>query len=401
MRVIFLGTIMLLAAAGCEKTDPYFCRDNAGAAGCPGSDGAVIGSDMGDLDMGPDIDARLCYGAGAYTVCVQAPPLDAVTFTGSAPFDTSVTNTSCVTAAWTMATGQPDACFVVGTAITIPSLVVTGPRPLVLLSASMITISGFVDVAGHRADTGNRAGPGADPTACDVGTLPGGDVDGGGGGAGGSFMSMGGDGGDGRVNNNGVAGASEATAPTRLRGGCSGQAGATGQGAGAGGPRGPAGGGLYLIAATQITLGDGATINASGGGGGKPVTRESGAGGGGSGGMIIMNAPVIAGQGGGAFIVANGGGGGAGADDTTGGAVTGTFGSETDPTMPTTAAAGGNGPAGDGGAGATQAASAQPGGNGGTNNAGGGGGGGRGYIQSNVQPTGVSTSPTIVVVPNP
>lgn len=393
MRCSHVAYALLLATAGCEKTDPLFCDKNPGANGC--TEMRDSGNDDAPFDVDPTIDARLCYGAGAYAFCLDEPAIDPVIYTGSATLDTSATNAACKSVTWSVA-GQPDACVIAGSLVQIPTLTVTGNRPLVLISTSTLEITGTLDVAGHRLGLGNKFGPGANTSPCVAGTPGVGSVDGGSGGAGGSFMSIGGDGGDGIANNNGVASDAEQTTPTRLRAGCHGTPGGFGHGTAGAGPAGFGGGGVYIYAATQITLAEGAIINASGGAGGEP-TREGGGGGGGSGGMIVLAAPTIVGQGAGAFIIANGGGGGGGADDTGGG--TGVGGDEPDPTMPTVAAAGGSSTGGNGGDGATGALSAQPGQNGGTNVGGGGGGGGRGYIQSNVMPTSVSFSPAVTVVP--
>jgi hypothetical protein len=395
-RMTRLGMIVI-AFAGCEKTDPLFCQENPGATGCPQPDGNQQLDDSNLVDMpGPTADARLCYGAGAYTVCLAQPALDPVIFTGTGTFSTNADNTSCATATWTLANNQPDVCFLVGTMVQIPSLTVTGDRPLVIVSATSIDITGTLDVAGHRA--GNVRGPGANIGCATNGTAPGANDNGGGGGAGGSFMGLGGDGGDGNsVNNNGTPADAAGQAPTRLRGGCSGQAGGQGQGAGTGGPAGPGGGSLLLIAGTQITLGTGAVINASGGGGGAPG-REGGGGGGGSGGMLVLNAPTVTAQGP-AFIVANGGSGAAGEDDA--GNTAAVPGNDPDPTMPLVAAPGAVGPGGNGGAGATANDAAQAGQNATTNRGGGGGGGATGYIQSNVAIANVTASPAITIIANP
>jgi hypothetical protein len=395
MHVTRLGMVVL-ALAGCEKTDPLFCQENPGASGCPRPDGDVQQGDGGGIDMaGPTADARLCYGAGAYTVCLTQPPIDPIIFTGNGTLDTD-TSTSCGTAMWTMANDQPDACFLLGTMVQIPNLTVRGSRPLVIVSASTIHIADALDIAGHRA-TGS-AGAGANIGCATNGALPGGSDNGGGGGAGGSFLGLGGDGGDGNgTNNNGTPADGVVQAPTRLRGGCNGQTGGQGQGNGTGGAAGRGGGALVLIAGTQITLGSGAVINASGGGGGAPG-REGGGGGGGSGGMIVLNAPAITAQGA-AFIAANGGSGAAGEDDA--GNTAAVPGNDPDPTMPTVPAPGAIGPGGNGGAGATETEPAQSGQNAGSNRGGGGGGGAKGYIQSNVAIANVTASPTITVIADP
>lgn len=395
MRIARLGWL-LLVAAGCEKQDPLFCQENPGATGCT-PDGSVIGNDMDtDHDMGMSPDARTCFGGGAYAFCLTAPPLEPLIFNGEAAVDTSDSNTACapVPADWT-AMGQPDACFLVGTMISMDAMDVSGPRPLVLVSATSIEIRQRLDVAGHRV--GGKAGPGSD-AGCNAGTNPMQNDNGGGGGAGGSFMGLGGNGGGGNgLANGGAAGATVNPAPTRLRGGCPGQAGGRGQG-GVAATRGGGGGGVFLVAGTEIVLFEGASINASGAGGGAPG-REGGGAGGGSGGMIVLDAPMIAAQGTGGFIVANGGGGAAGEDDK--GGTQAVPGNDPDPTTPLVAAAEAEGPGGDGASGATSEDVAQTGDNAGSNQGGGGGGGSVGYIQSTVTIANVTASPAIVVRPNP
>ena len=165
MRVVFIGSI-LLAATGCEKTDPLYCPMHAGAPGCAPVDGDVFpGDDMLFIDMAPGIDARACFGAGTGSVCLSQPPSGPVIFTGAGTLSTTAgvsTNPVCLAtqpADWAAA-GQPDACFIVGTSITINAgadLSVVGNRPLVLLSSTTITINANLDAAGH----GITPGPGA------------------------------------------------------------------------------------------------------------------------------------------------------------------------------------------------------------------------------------------------
>src|SRR5258708_5713929 len=85
--------------------------------------------------------------------------------------------------------GTFDACFLVGTDVTVPSGTssVTGTRPLVLLATGTVTVTGTLDVASHSGSDG----AGANSSACDPGFAP---QDGAGGGAGGSFGTKGGDG---------------------------------------------------------------------------------------------------------------------------------------------------------------------------------------------------------------
>lgn len=406
MRALFIGSI-LLAATGCEKTDPLYCPMHAGAPGCAPIDGDVFpGDDMLNIDMAPGIDARSCFGAGTGTVCLSQPPSGPVIFTGAGTLSTTTgvsTNPVCLAtqpADW-VAAGQPEACFIVGTSISINAgadLRVVGNRPLVLLSSTTITINADLDAAGHGVTPGPGApAPGSlcKPFAAQPVT----NTDGAGGGAGGTFMSQGGAGGDGDdgAYGGGDPGAAETANPTLLRAGCNGQQGGGGQSTTNGGFGGAGGGAVYLIAGEGITIASGVTVNLSGAGGVMPG-RQGGGGGGGSGGMLVLYAPSITSTG--AFLMANGGGGASGGDDSgDGNAVPGD-----DPMTPTTVPAGGTGSdtAGNGGDGFYEDASAHDatsGANGGSSDRGaGGGGGGKGWIQSNVALSATS-SPAPVLIP--
>jgi hypothetical protein len=401
---LLLASLLLTAATGCEKTDPLFCKENPGATGCPMPDGD-IGDDMGDLDMGPEFDARLCFGSGNGSVCLSQPAGAPIMFVNPTTFDTTAgvsTNPVCLTTQpsdWAT-NGQPDACFLVATSIAInANLNVTGNRPLVLLASTTITINATLDVAGHVGKTA----PGAPSSDCKPFTVtPTASSNGGGGGAGGSFLSQGGPGGDGDNGNspNGVAGAADGATPAKLRAGCNGQKGGDGQNSGNGGLAGNGGGAVYLIAGDGITLMSGATVTASGGAGAR-AGRQGGGGGGGSGGMIWLYAPTISASG--ALVMANGAGGSSGGDDT--GATDGGGAAGTDPTNPAVGATGGTGTngAGNGGTGYYfDGADHDPAGtnmDGAAGRGGGGGGGGKGYIQSNAAITGATTSPDVSIVP--
>lgn len=397
---IALGLLVL--AAGCEKTDPLFCEMNPGATGCEGAgDGGNVD---GVVDGEPGIDARSCFGAGDYEVCLAPSQIPTMQFTwGTAgTFDTGTGNTGCLAtqpASWAAA-GQPDACFVVATAVAISAnMAVSGTRPLVLLGTETVTITAEIDVASHAG----KAGPGAPAqSGCPAFTITPADNDnGGGGGAGASFMSQGGPGGDGNAGNspNGAAGAPLANPPLRLRAGCSGQDGGTGHGSAGQGIGGVGGGALYVVAGTSITLLAGSIINASGQGGTR-AGRQGGGGGGGSGGMIVLHAPAITSSG--SIVLANGGGGSSGGDDTGATNGGGEAGEDQDADDPSSAPEGGAGTdnAGNGGDGYYEANStvneAKNGTPGMGNRGGGAGGGAKGYIQSNIALTGV-TSPSPVI----
>ncbi len=351
---------------------------------CVGDVGLDGGVDGPRDDGGPTADARVCFGAGAYEVCLDAAPSGDVSLVGA--LDTS-TDTRCspLPAAWGAA-GQPAACMIAAASIDVPSMLqVTGSRALVLI-AERVTIGGTLDVASHRAAA---PGPAANAASCGAfAQTPANQATGAGGGAGGSFLTAGGSGG--RGDNNAAAGLPSGplgASPVVLRGGCAGQTGGTGSAA-AGAPG--AGGGALYIAASELAFGMTGTINASGAGGtGGGMT--SGGSGGGSGGMIVLWSTSGATTG--ARLLANGGGGASG-----GTAVSGTSGNDPMPTSPLAPAAGGFGGGGAGGSGFAGGTPANPGSQA-NNRGGGGGGGGAGFVQSNRALGGATVSPAVVVVP--
>jgi hypothetical protein len=322
-------------------------------------------------------------------VCLDALPTAPVTITND--IDTT-TDSRCLTAqpgTWTAR--QPDACFIVGTTITLTGNTdVDGGRPLVLLATDTLTISGEIDAAARNG----KVAPAAPFLNCGAfPQTPQMSMNGGGGGAGGSFVTRGGDGGRGDGNNtNGGISIPMAGAPTGLRAGCPGQNGAMGDVAG--GVGGGGGGVVYLVAGNLITIGMNGIVNASGAGG-RAGDDQSGGGGGGSGGMIVLHAAMIdAAQG---RLLANGGGGASGAPDGNNNA---TDGNDPSPMTPLVGAAAVTGPAGccAGGAGFGGAVSAATGTQGNSNQSGGGGGGAGGYIQSS-HGLGTEVSPMPVIVP--
>jgi hypothetical protein len=331
-RSVVRWLVLLIAGCGFSVTAPTGSN----------LDGAVDGSS-------PEAIMPTCYGSMP-TICVAAPsaPLEV---TGVTTIDTD--SVSCEPTL--MGTGD-GLCVVAATSISIAATGVvrgTGARPLVLLSAGTITITGVLDVASRRLDP---AGAGRNFAGCMEGTAPAAS----GGGQGGSYRGAGGNGGTGVTGSGGIA--APADVFTVLRGGCAGA-----RGGGSSGGAGGAGGGAVGLIATSITI-DG-LINASGAGGGGGVTAMSGGGGGGSGGTIILDAASVAigatGQ-----VLAQGGGGGEGSGLTTTGAPGG------ESVVAGTPSVGGSGlstSGGDGGAGATSGGGS--GGASGTNGGGGGGGG--------------------------
>jgi hypothetical protein len=348
-----------LVVVGCtSRINPEYCAHNP-------QDVKTCGTSDASVDGPP-----LCLGADSFAVCVTTPTMP-VTIMTDLDTDIAPQCAQVQPATWKSA-GQPDACFVVGTTVTIQMVRAHGGRPLVAVASDSITVTGL-DVSSTR--TSAAVGAGYDPSVCVGGSLPAMSGSGGGGGAGGSFFGPAG--GTGGLGNGNVTGgmpiAGTMTPPILLRGGCAGQAGGTG--AGAGGAGGLGGGAVYLLATTQIDL-TGATLNASGAGGGAGQ-KTAGGGGGGSGGMIVLHANTIGTNG--ATLLANGGGGGGG-----GAGAAAAPGDDPNPTMVTMAAAGGPGQSnGNGGSGFAGPNNPQPGTNGNGGCGGGGGGAGGGYIQTN------------------
>jgi hypothetical protein len=323
-----------------------------------------------------------CFGPGSgsadvYEVCLERGPTTDVTL--PATLSTDAADALCEPAqpAGWLGQGQVAACVIEGTTITVPATgtVVTGGRPLVLVSSGTVEVTGLLDASG----TQGAAGPGAPSASCKpFSSQPGKNGSGpGGGGAGGSFMLSGGTGGTGDQGSTAGGGASGADVanPTVLRAGCDGQAGGNGNKLGGGG------GAVYVIGATGIDFTGAGAIDVSGGGA-PTVNNPHGGGGGGSGGMLKLVSPAIAY--GSVHLLANGGGGGAG------GGNSGTAGAGGDPDETNVGAQAPGGVAtnggGVGGVGGTQSGIAQNGGNGANNDGGGGAGGGAGYFEATTLP---------------
>ena len=123
-------------------------------------------------------------------VCLSGSqlPTHAVTLPNAIDTDDISGTSPCLATPPMTWTGQPDACFVVGTTIASPSAgdgktTVTGSRPLVLLATDSMTLT-TVDVSSHRTSQGAAA----DFSGCAAfgSPLPMNSSNGGGGGAGGT-----------------------------------------------------------------------------------------------------------------------------------------------------------------------------------------------------------------------
>jgi hypothetical protein len=378
MRIAWIGLV-----AACSKTDPLYCMDHR-------EDIATCGEISVDGST-TDTPTPPCLGTAApnWTVCF-APPTGPVELPGMINTDT---DSKCQSNLWMSAT-QTDSCFIVATAITMGATdtIVTGSRPLVLVSTSTISITKTLDVASHVA---GKTGPNANGKSCGGGTNGTQNGSQWGGGGGGSFATMGGNGGNGNGNTGAAGKATDIVPPKGLAGGCAGKPGGNANGQGV---PGAGGGGVALLAQGEITV-NGA-IDASGAAGGQntATNHQNGGNGAGSGGMIAMIAPTISGTG---IIFANGGGGGCGGD---GGTLDG--GAGTDPGNPFIVAFGCLG-GGDshGGAGFASMSNGTPinagnGDNGGSNQTGGGGGGGGGFVSSDLPiATSLFVSPTRTDLP--
>jgi len=315
-------------AAGCFRPDPVTGSPCSETQPCPEGLVCTLGTCQREPPGGGGDapDARFCFGSGFVRVCLVDPPSAVLVLGADMTLDTD-SSPLC------SASDHPDLCVVAGTVVAVSgALRATGARPLVLLSASTLQVSGSVDVASRRSDA--TLGAGADSSDC--ATPP---PDTTSGGPGGSFGGAGGAGASSSMG--GGTAAPPAGAVSTVRGGCAGTAGGSiGSPGGAGGH----GGGAVVLIAAALDV-DG-TLNASGAGGSGGTLGGFG-GGGGSGGLIVLGADQvrIAST---ASVFANGGGGGA-----SGAAGVGNPGQ--DPREPGTAAAGGTGISGSGGAGSVGA----------------------------------------------
>jgi hypothetical protein len=307
------GALLLISACGFSVPDGSSTPVDAAAIDAPPDAPDAMTGTVGDV----------CYGTLVH-VCFPSAPTGAVT---PVSFNTG-TDAAC-TLIYAQSDGE-EVCVIAADTITIGGdLTVTGPRPLVLVAATTITVTGTIDVSSTTMPS--RRGAGSQGLACTLSAAGANDRGGGGGGGGGTFSTRGGTGGTGDTNQNGppagmAPGGQSGTAqpaPVTLRGGCRAAVGGEGgdsDGVNPGGPGGLGGGAVALVSGGAVTV-PGAVYASGAGGGtiaGQPGTGncipgnggfEQGGGGGGSGGMIVLDGAVLTVSG---RIVANGGGGGGG-----------------------------------------------------------------------------------------
>src|SRR5262249_35704830 len=158
---------------------------------------------------GPAPDAQQCFGS-LTQLCLAAPPTGELMLTEA--IDTS-SDARCTTMSQA---GGPDLCVMSGGVVQVSgNVTTTGSRPLVLIAASTLIVSGTLDASSTQA---GAVGGGADAGECVAPAPPGGGS--GGGGAGGSFGDTGGGGGNGY--GGGGSAPSGAQTLTAVRGGCPG-----------------------------------------------------------------------------------------------------------------------------------------------------------------------------------
>lgn len=350
--------------------------------------GAELGTSAHVLSI---TDDDTCFGTGMYAVCPVAAPVDPVTL--PPVFDTVTGPCADIPASWTAA-GQPDACFVFGTTITVDTTRVIGTRPLVLAATDEIIVNTLLDAASHVLDQSRGPGSPGEASCANFSQTPGNNSSGAAGGAGATYRTKGGNGADGNGTNTEGRSNNPSPPPNVLHAGCDGQRG--GDGDGVSGNPGRGGGAVYLTAQVLTIAG---VLNASGSGAQEPANTKSGGSGGGSGGMIKLFAQAITATG--AIIVANGGGGASGSGQN---ANDGNPGFDPIPILLLVAAPGGAQPGVTGGRGGDGSLAGDgenaPNNGGGENEGGGGGGGGAGRIESNLALTGVGVvSPGVTIAP--
>lgn len=346
--------IVVLSLSACEGS----------SSNPPPADGSADGpaADTGPICFGSgDLIDPICFTAAEVAAFPEAPPM--------------TIDTSACADVRSQGIG-PDYCLVTAKNVTVSgTLRATGTRPLVLIGAQRVTVTGTLDVASYQSEPA-IAGAGADdPASClapvgpiDGGPSGGGPQDAGGGGGGGGFRGRGGTGiGGVGLGADGGFGGPMRPLPGPFEAGCFGGAG--GAGLQPGPRRSHGGGGVYVMAGIEITIGG--TIAAWGAGGVGGTARAGGAGGG-SGGMIALAAPRVT-VGAGARLLATGGGGGEGGSPS----VTGESGKDGDLSTPGITSACGH----DGGVGGrTGGGDSGDLNGGGAGCAGGGGGGSAGWI---------------------
>mgnify|MGYP003631763832 FL=1 len=357
--------------------------DGSNEAADDGDGGSILPGDVDANDTPGGSDAEPGCAFSLATLCELAEPDGDLNFSNGEVIDTD----NDVRCRDLEQEGGPQACLLWGSSVSVDSgvgITAVGNRPLVVASATTISISGTVDASSQR---GGQLGAGANFNECALASGPQRDVGGAGGAAGGSFAARAGDGGVGDQDESlgfdsegapGTAGSSVGR-PAFLRGGCPGGNGAdesASRFSGSGGSRGSSGGALAFYAATSFSLEGSGRIRVTGGGGGGGEV-QAGGGGGGSGGMLLIEggtAVAISG-----VIGANGGAGGEGGVRPFFGPTDGQDGS--DGALSPSGALGGTGldNAGDGGVGSSLA-TLRGGGGEDADGGGGGGGGSAGFI---------------------
>jgi hypothetical protein len=395
--VAVLGLLTALVCSGCGfKGSPVVDP--------PPEDAAIDAPDDASPDGPPD--ACVSFSKQLET-CALAFGGD-LTITESATYDTvshELRMGNMVTAVTRMTlvtNGDPiDAILVHDLTIRSGAVLrAAGPQPFGALPLAIIA-SGTVTLEDSASIDVGDGGAGATDGCATPPMIGRNNSAGSGGGGGGAYGAGGGNGGAG---NNGVeaaggSGGGSVAMSVGLRGGCPGARGGVGSDQNFGRP-GRGGGAMLIVAATRISLGANAVLQAGGGGGGggthttNPTTGGGGGGGGGSGGLIRLEAPMILATN--ARIVANGGGGGEGSSLTEAGRDGSPGSAGTGP------AAGGNNGATDGTDGAQGGALGNPAGASVTTvqvSGGGGGGGGVGYIHivSPAAQLGVNVSPAATI----
>ena len=310
----------------------------------------------------------VCYGTGNHSlidpICFTS--VEVAAFPDTLP-STTIDTTTCADVRQQGV--EPDFCLVVAKNVDVSgTLRAIGSRPLVVIGANHVHVTGTLDAASHQA-TPTIAGAGADfAPSCPAPLMPidgtsvgAGASDGGGAGGGGGYQGQGGVGTFGATGTGGFGGPARPL-PGPFAAGCFGGSG--GAGLAAGPARSHGGGGIYLIAGTEITVSG--TIAAWGAGGLAGGAHAGGAGGG-SGGLIALDAPTVSVTAT-ARLLATGGGGGEGGSPS----VAGVNGMDGD----VSTGGSGAGLGGDGGNGGRVVSGISGNSNGLTSGCGGGGGGG-------------------------
>ncbi len=335
-------------------------------AGC----NSLVGAD--------EFEIAKCFGH-LVEVCLPAPPTGDVSLTSTQPLDTG-RDARCVVVPQP---NGPELCVIAGQTVTVGMLQAVGRRPLVLIGADTITVTGTLDVSPSFMFGQNGAG--SDSDLCTTTGIDGAAGTTGGGGAGGSFGTKGGDGAPAIDSTAGGVAVEPVAKLDAIRGGCSGGDG------GSSSNDGSSGGAVYLVAGNTISvMGEIYAVGIGGFGGDYTGTNNGGGGGGGSGGMIALDARTVDVLG---TLSANGGGGGGGAD-----VADGRDGQSGQRMRFSDVATGGTGPAagrgGVGGNGAAAMTAATAGMTATASGGGGGGGGGAGVIWIHGDVTGSKMSPS-------